>query len=268
MNFHKSTLSILATFAIVTLMPGITNAATISENFDSTAVGATPPTGWTTVGVGSGDTYEVTATGNPLNCSSMDAATGGHNNGNRFDPPNVYLVNSGEGFDATRDFSGSFDFYTSGAGNYATINFIAGDIQNGLTSTSAGEYLNVGMSENTFGFGSNIMNGAGGFEFETFRSNDKDPRNYYLPLNAWTTATVTWTADTGIFAINWAGLPTAMTTSGYSFDANEVFLGFGTVNTDVRFDNISFNQADVPEPSTVILAGLGLAGLGLRRGRK
>ena len=253
MTFKKLTPYLLTFLGLNSLI----QAATIIDNFES-GLG-----GWTQVGTGSG--VFGTAAGN----GSTTAATidwNGSNQGN----PGAYLVNSGVAFDATQTFSGTFDFFLPENGNDMRVNFIVGDIQNGITGT-AGEFLNFYGNERTFGRRAQLRDGAGTILF------DGDGNNQYrIDTNNWITASFSWTptsGTTGDFSISWTypAQPNRgpMTTTGYTFTSNEVYFGFGTgqPSTVVSIDNINITGTAIPEPSVALLGGLGTLLLLRRRNR-
>ena len=120
---------------------------------------------------------------------------------------------------------------------------------------------------------------------------------YRIDSNQWETANFTWTPtgiNTGDFSISWTAPANAplsrgpMTVTGFTFDSNEIYFGFGTGrdlvglvtsgtpgNGVVRIDNISITGSEifVPEPASIVVwsfLGLGLAGFAVRgrRSRK
>lgn len=150
-NHFINTTTRLACIAGFALTASMANAATISTDFES-AIAPAVPSGWTTVGVGANGTFATTAgEGNPGQSGNLDWT------GTNQTAPTVYLVNSGVAFDATQSITGSFQFYNEDDGFDTTSNFIIGDVQNGLTNTSAGEFLNVSLAERTFGRRANIL---------------------------------------------------------------------------------------------------------------
>ena len=174
--------------------------------------------------------------------------------------PTVYLVNSGTAFDASKSISGTFDFYVAEDGNYSNINFVFGDVQNGLTNTSAGEFLNVFLEEKTFGARADLYAGDNSLLVDGSNNN-----NYEIVTNQWNTATFTWTptsGTTGDFTFSWVR-PTNTTEpgfsiTGYTFDTANAYFGFGTGRSPARFDNISITGTLVPEPSVALVGLLGL----------
>ncbi|MBI1336082.1 MAG: PEP-CTERM sorting domain-containing protein [Phycisphaera sp.] len=251
------------TTALLACLAVTAHAATITQDFESTVAPAVP-IGWTTVGVGANGTYATTAgTGNPGQSGNLDW-TGANQTA-----PGVYLVNAGSGLDASQSISGTFDFYVVEDGNYSYINFVMGDVQNGLTNTSAGEFLNAMLKEKTFGARAALYNGAN-VALINDSSNDRE-----IFTNQWNKATFTWTptsGTTGDFTLSWVR-PTNVTEpgfsiTGYTFDSAEVFFGFGTGSSPARFDNINITgtQYVIPEPASMLCLGLG--GLTILIGRK
>jgi hypothetical protein len=222
------------------------HAVTIVQDFEGVTAPELP-SGWKKVGSG----VTTAATGNPGNNLQVAAGSG-------------YLVNSGTGFDATENFSGTFDFWLDDATNYSNIAFYIGDVQTAL-GTTAGDHLRIDLRERTFGARANILDADGATLF-----NGSDNNTYQIEDNQWYAATFSWTAATGDFSISWTGAQGnkgPMTVSGYSFDSNEVFFGFGTAQHAARFDNISITGEVVPEPSSFALISLGLGALYLLRRR-
>jgi len=212
---------------------------TLTEDFEGVSAPSIPA-GWQAIGSG----ITTDANGNPGNNLQVAAGTA------------RYLVNTGGGFDATQDFSGAFDFWLDDATNYSNIAFVVGDVQDGLTRTSGGEFLQVDLRERTFGARANILDGAG-----TTLFNGTGDNTYQIEDNQWYTASFSWTAATGTFSISWTGAQGnkgPMTVSGYAFDDDEVFFGFGTFQHAARFDNISLTGSTVavPEPASFSLLGV------------
>jgi len=259
MKMKRISLIFLATGLVFASQSG---ATVLSLDFESAPLGTTPPSGWTTVGVGGNGSYETVDTiANPGRSGFLNWT------GSNSVAPTVYLVNSGVGFDARQAFSGSFDFYIVEDGNDSTVNFILGDVQNGLTNTSAGEFLNFQARERTFGRRAQLLDGA-----NTSLVNTGGNNTWQIETDQWYSASFTWTptsGTTGDFSLSWTGAqgnkgPLAVT--GYTFDSEEVFFGFGTGRSPGYFDNISITGAAIPEPSTALLGSLGMLAL-LRRRR-
>ncbi|HSP42139.1 MAG TPA: autotransporter-associated beta strand repeat-containing protein [Luteolibacter sp.] len=211
-------------------MAGIASAQLITQDFESTTA-PDVPTGWTTVGVGVDGTYATTAgTGNPGQSGNLDWT------GSNTTAPSVYLVNSGAAFDTARPISGTFDFYVTEDGNYSFGNFVFGDVLDGLTNTSGGEFLNVQLQEQTFGSRARLFDGANNQLVNTDGNN-----NYQIATNTWYTATFTWTptgGTTGDFTFSWGSEP-GFSITGYTFNSNAAHFGFGTGDSPTNFDNIS-----------------------------
>ena len=219
------------------------HAATIIQNFEGVTTPSIP-NGWTTVG-----SPVTAANGNPGN--SIVGQSGSTN----------YIVNSGAGFDANFDISGSFDFYIVESGNYSNGAFFFGNVQSGLGS-SAGDHLRIDLRERTFGARANILDANGTTLFDGSANN-----NFRIDSNAWYSAVFSWTAATNTFNIDWTGpnnvVNVNMTVSGYSLNSSEVFFGFGTVDDEARFDNI--NITGVPEPSVAMFSSLACLAFFIRR---
>lgn len=253
--------------SIAMALPGLVlcavsaHAATLLLDFESATVGATPPSGWSTVGVGASGSYVTT---------DVDGAGG--SNGGSLDwtttettRPGVYLVNNGTAFSARQAFSGTFDFYIVESGNYSAANFILGDVQDGL-SGNAGEFINVYLNEQQFSQRARVYDGANAILF-----NGDNNNAYAFRTNEWVSASFTWTPTsdtTGDFSVlldSPSFTNAAMTVTNYTFDTEEVYFGFGTGDAPVRFDNISITGTAIPEPSVALLGGLGLLALMRRR---
>lgn len=239
----KKLTTTLMAIAAVALLAAPAGAETIAEDFESVT---TPdlPSGWQAVGSG----VTTDANGNPGN--AVNAASGQN-----------YLVNSGVGFDATADISGSFDFYiVESGGFYDNGAFFFGDVQSALGS-SAGDHLRIDLFEKSFGARANILDADGTTLFD-----GSDDNNYEIATDTWYGAEFTWTAATGDFSFSWGGTEGPMTVSSYSLNSSEVFFGFGTVEDPARFDNIEITGTAIPEPTSLGLLGLG--GLALLSGRR
>lgn len=233
---------------------GLSSAVVITQDFEGVTVPALP-TDWTLVGSGGA----TAANGNPGN--SFDPAAGSLN----------YLTNSGfTGFDATQDFSGSFDYKIGGANEfYDAIGFWVGDVETGLTA-GAGNFFRVDLKRATFSRRASIYDGSGYDDVDKLFNGDGN-NNYSLSVGTQYSATFTWTAATGTFEFDLgrAGDATdVMSFTGYSFNSNEVHFGFGTSDVTGNFDNIVLNGETyvVPESSAAFLVAL--ASLVLLRRRR
>ena len=218
-------------------------AVTITQDFESTTAPGVP-TGWTTVGASGNGSYATTVgEGNPGQSGNVDWT------GSNQTAPGVYLVNDGTAFDATKPISGSFDFYVEDDGNYSSANFIFGDINDGLTG-NAGEFLNVLFREKTFGARAALFDGADG-ALVSDSSNNRE-----LHSNAWNqVSSFSWTPTSGLtgdFSITWTDPsysgPENISYTGYTFDSDKAFFGFGTGRSPGRFDNISITGTLLPPP--------------------
>ncbi len=233
-----------------------TNAATISQNFEGITA-PDLPSGWALIGSGG----VTAANGNPGN--SFDPASGSTN----------YLVNSGTGFSANSDFSGSFDFIIRENNNYDNISFFVGGVRTGLTTT-AGDHFRVDLKRATFGRRASIYEATGNTDSDKLFNGDGN-NVYAISTSTQYSAEFAWTAATGTFSIEWgttSGSPDKgpMTFTGYSFSEEEVFFGFGTIDATGSFDNISITGTEyveaIPEPSSILLGFIGTMLL-LRRRR-
>lgn len=228
-------------------------ATTITEDFEGELTDGSAPGGWSVIDTGTGVYTTSAGTGNPGQSASITFASRGNSN-----TPSVYLVNGGDGFDVTQGITGTFDFYLIEGGNYSNLNFIFGDVQDGL-SGAAGEYLNVFLDEIQFGSRADIYNGAGALLFDGSANN-----TYRMDTGVWISATFSWTPTsgaTGDFSFSWTypAQPNRgpMTVTGYTFDSAEAFFGFGGGDTSGYFDNISITGTAVPEPAAALLGALG-----------
>lgn len=237
----------LAVLGAVAMFVGTANAATITEDFEGVTVPALPA-GWGTIG----SAPTTAANGNPGN--ALNVAGGGTS----------YLVTPGVAFDASQDFSGSFDFQVTDTAFYSRTSFILGDIQDGLDGT-AGEFLDVVLRVKTFGQRASVTDGDGTEIIPAnVGNNDRE-----IDPNTWYTMAVDWTATsgtTGDLSLTW-GAAEFMNVTGYTFTENDVAFGFGTTNKSGLFDNINITGSAIPEPASLALVGLGSLLIAGRRRR-
>lgn len=251
MSWCKSdrTLAIAITFAMLVAVNSA-NAANISINFEGETLGSTtPPAGWSFVPVAGTSSYVVTAG----NGGGLAGQVTGNHPSNSSTIPAGYMVNSGGvAFDATQPISGTFDFFIPEAGNYSSALFMIGDIQTGITQTTAGEWLGMFLRERTFGARAQLTAGDGSTLF-----NGDGNNQYRIDTNQWINADFTWTptsGTTGDFSFEWTypSQPNRgpMTVTGYTFASDEAWFGFGSggyFNNDHsgRFDNISITGTEI-----------------------
>lgn len=228
----------------------IASPSSLELDFESASAGSTnAPNGWMTVGASGDCSYSTETNGNPGLCGNFDW-TGANQTA-----PGVYLVNAGSPFDASKSITGTFNFFVVEEGNYSANNFIIGDVQNGLTKTSPGEFINVYLDEIQFGSRAQIYDGAG-----TILFNGDGNNTYQLNTGQWNyDATFSWTPTNGLtgdFSFSWKMADGTqkgpMTVTGFTFDSQEVFFGFGTGRAAGRVDNISITGETIDPAGTVI----------------
>lgn len=232
----------------------VASGALISEDFEG-ATAPAAPAGWTVISNGGG-TYATAAgrgggQGGAFDWTSSNQTT-----------PGIYLVNNGVAFDASQPISGNFDFIIDESTNYSTINFIFGDVLDGAAG-AAGEFLNLNIRRKTFGARASLTDGSDAALVSG--SNN----NWEVGTGAWYDLRFTWTptsGTTGDVEFIWSSTEDSygpdpdgevMTYSGYTFDSNEVWFGFGTGRSDGTFDNINITGELIPEPASIALIGLG-----------
>ena len=142
----------------------------------------------------------------------------------------------------TFDNTGGSSFTISSPfGTISLINFPYNTIGNSTIATfsSLTDYVSVDMGD----YGGDVDN---------------------LYLEAYDAANIL--VDSAYFSSSVSGLNTLSVSTGTASIAWVEFYGVGVNNNSVYWDNFTFNAtASVPEPSTMLLLGSGLVGLGLVR---
>lgn len=229
---------------------------TIILDFESEASGSTnTPAGWSLVVVNDTPVPTYTTT-NRVGGAGQAGRITAFNSGGL--PGGYLVVNENAGgapFDLTKPISGSFDFYIDGGSspNYKNVHFVMGDIESGITPSTAGQSLGARLTKNTFGDKAVLMNGAG-TGLTTARR---------LETDRWYAASFSWTPTNGLsgdfsFSVtgdhNWT-----LTLDGYTFDSPKAFFGFGTAgyyqssNYGVGFfDNISITGSTISPAGPVV----------------
>jgi hypothetical protein len=229
-------------------LPAGDDSIVISENFESSAPDSvTPPTGWTLIETAPAATYSNSISGVGSDGAGGSSGLAGEvsstaspapgNNG----LPGAYLLNNTV-FGLDSRLSGSFDFQLIPEGTADDVGFIIGDVADGITGTSDGELLYVRITEGSpnnnavmlqdgtaDGTASIVTNAAGTITNDT-----------------WYHAIVTWTPTSGkagnfAFSISdFSSNVVTISTSGFEFAAIPGYIGFGSINDTIRFDNVSF----------------------------
>ncbi|MDT8390935.1 MAG: PEP-CTERM sorting domain-containing protein [Lentisphaeria bacterium] len=251
------------------------HAATVSLDFEGESAGSgTPPSGWSLITVAGSPTYVTSAAGGGSNGTGGSSGLAGQVSSTAFvnaDLPGAYLVNSGsKSFDLNSSVTGSFDFQIVHEGTFDDIVFVLGDVADGITTTNAGELLSMKVAEVTStGVAAVISDGVGDEGIHRLATTGTT-----TPDDTWHRITFSWTPTSGLtgdftYTVNnFSSDLFTLNATGFTFDNNIGYIGFGSVNDTIRFDNVSVTGAVIPEPSTAILAGLGLVGLCFRRRRK
>ena len=257
----KNTIPLLLTLLGLT---GLSHAATIVDDFES-GLG-----GWIQINDGNGTIGTSTGSNHPNSTGSSTSAS--INYGTDQVTPGAYLVNQGTAFDVTQAFSGTFDFYVNEEGNYSAGNFIIGDVQSGITGL-AGEFINFQLDEKQFGSRADLHDGDGSL----INGNSAANNNWEIFTNEWNQASFSWTptsGTSGTMEFSWVRFngTTEPGWSGseaftYTFNSNEIYFGFGSGDSETRFDNINITGTAIPEPSVALLSGIGFLML-LRRKKR
>ncbi|MDT8389959.1 MAG: PEP-CTERM sorting domain-containing protein [Lentisphaeria bacterium] len=269
---HNSTLTALfATFTVFMLFSMSYGAViVINENFEGATAGSgTPPTGWSFIDEDGTSSYVTSATGTGSDGAGGSSGLGGEVSAGTAvvgGIPAAYLVFN-TAIDLTSGLSGTFDFQLLSVGSRDDGGIILGDVADGYdhdgSTGTAGEFLYANLTEYAPN-SSSLHNGA---------ATPLASGQGIVNDTTWYRATVTWTPTSGLtgdFSLtvnNFTSDLFTMATTGFTFDSANGFIGFGSVNDSIRFDNVIFSS-EIPEPSTAILAGLGLMGACFRRRRR
>jgi hypothetical protein len=241
-------LTVVAALALANLS---TEAATVSEDFESlTLGGTTPPIGWSFVDItGNADNAYIVTTGAS---GGLGGQITGDNETGAYTPPGAYIVHSGGlAFSASNSISGTFDFNIVNIGNYDSCNFFIGDIKTGYTAASAGEFWEMSLAQNSFGTRARLYDGVA-----TILDGPQD-----LSAGTWYSASFSWTPTNNLqgdisFSTTSGPHIWTQTYNGFTYDSDVVFVGFGATGPHVGdrsgvFDNISITGTLILESPAV-----------------
>lgn len=259
------------------LAGGLSHAQiTVTENFEGSSAGSTtPPVGWSLVNKTGSPSYATSAAAQGSNGAGGSTGLAGQVSSSAFVDTNLaggYLVN-GTAFSLASPLNGTFDFLLVANSSFDDVTFMLGDIVDGYVKTTlgtglAGEFLTVKLTENRADNVSNsISNGYGRDQAAAGdRLGQLVTNNILLVQNTWYRATVAWapsSGTTGSFSITISNFSTdlfTLTLPNFTFDSANGYIGFGSVNDIIRFDNVSFNGAPGPgTPMTTVPNVVGLA---------
>lgn len=208
-----------------------------SEDFE----GVDPLASFTFLNSG-GDTASVVSGTGQVNANASGGGTSFS-----FLVPNVTVS-------ADNDFTVEFDAQVLQEGGFDDVTFAFGD----LSAISGVNQFRAVINENIIS--SDVLHAVDGTLIQDFGT---------IVDDTFFSAVFEYDADTEAATFDINGVEVFSIASNANLSAITSFqFGFGTLNDTAQFDNIVITQA-IPEPgSLVLMGGLGLAGVGVRRRRR
>jgi hypothetical protein len=252
--------------------------AMLTLDFEGETPGSTtPPTGWSLVTAAGSPTYATTAAGQGSNGSGGSSGLAGRVSttavigGTAVDLPSGYLVNTTSGgvFDLNFPLSITVDLRIVHEDAFDDVAIVVGDVANGLTATAGKAFSVKFIEQESLGIAHAINNGQGTAAGRL----DTSALNGVVD-DTWYRATITWTptsgltGNIGVTLNNFTSNIVTMSATGFTFNAANGEVGFGSVNDTGRFDNIVITGTLVPEPSSLAMLAFGMLTLWLFRKRK